>query len=110
MNLGKRGESGKMFGKIDKCLLKFATEQAADSPIAKTFRAKRSVQTVGAKMRSGIYLADGHDEFQGQTRGRVHRHVKRNELRLANGLLVQRLARKVQAGDRVTALAQPRRR
>ena len=99
-----------MFGEVDQRLFELAAQEAGDSLGVENIGGKRSVQSIRAEMRRGIDPANGLEQFQGQARGRVHRHIECNQGRLANRGFIQRIARKVLAGNRVAALAQPRRR
>ena len=110
MDLWKRGKSVKMLCEIDKCLLKFASEQAADSLRAKNLSGKRSVESVSAEVSVRIHSPHRLEQFHGQARCRMHRHVERDQTRFPQRLFVKRLARKVHASNCMAPLAQPRRR
>ena len=92
---------------MDEAALEFAAENRGDSKRSQIVGVHRRIQTVAAEMRVRILLAQRRDELRGEARGGVHREIQRNQARAADGLLIERLASQIEAGNAVTALTQP---
>ena len=107
MDLGKSGLAGEVFGEIDERLLEFAAKEALDATGVEDFGGERSIETVGGEMRLRVQFANGREQFQRETRGRVHRKIEGDKASLANGCVGELHSGEVKAGDLMAATAEP---
>ena len=87
--------------------LEFAAKDRAHAEAAQVFLVHRSVESVKAKVSARILFTDFRNEARRKPRGRVHRHIKGNQIRGEDGFFVERFARQIEARDIVPASAQP---
>src|SRR5581483_2886334 len=85
--------------KLRERLLELAAENRAHAQSPQVLGVQRRIQTIGAQVRRGIERSHTADGAAGETRGRVHGKVERDQRGPANRLLVERLLREVQAGN-----------
>src|SRR5208282_5366882 len=87
--------------------LEFAAEDGRDAQRSQIVRVHRRVQAIAAQFSEGIQFAQDRDQFCSQTCGCVHRQVNGDQPSFVNRRFVERLTRKIEAGDLVPALAEP---
>ena len=68
---------------------------------------ERRVKATGAQSRVGILRADRGKPLQCEARGGVHGEVENDQFGFAKGGFIERLAREIDAADRVSAFAEP---
>lgn len=97
-------------GQLRELSLKFTAENGCHAERSQILRIHRRVQSIAAEVRVRIQFAQRRDQLHSEARGRMHRQINGDQSRAANGGLIERFARKIDALHIVTALAQPRRR
>ena len=90
---------GKLRNEFLQCRLELASENRIHAQVAQVGFVHRSVQAVKAEMRARIQAPHGFDQGYRQARGRVHRNIECHDVRCANGVFMETLARQIQADD-----------
>lgn len=89
--------------KMHKTFLKFASENVLHSLGTEMRFIHGRVKAIEAQVCAGIQAANRFDQLDGQASGCVHGHVESDKPSGANGILIERLPRKIQRNDLVTA-------
>ena len=100
------------FGKRKQASFKFAANDRVHAERMKMVGIQRRVEPIGTKMRAGIQLPQARHSVRRDSRRRMHRQMKRDQVGPAHDIfvLVESFLRKVQLVDRRSVLAQPSRR
>ena len=100
------------FGERKQAPFKFAANDRVHAERVEMIGIQRRVKPIGAKMRSRIQLPQARYSMRRDSRRRVHRQMKRDQVRPAHNVFVlaQSFLREVQLIDSRSALAQPGRR
>ena len=103
----RRGRVAEALDEMDEAFFEFAAENGLDAECSQVVGVHRRVKAVEADVRAWVQTANGLNQRDGEARGGVHGHVKRNEISGANRRFAEVFAGEIEAGDFGTGAVQP---